>query len=288
MRRFAEAGIRPRTKLGQNFLTDPNLQKLLVETAQLRPNDVVLEVGTGIGSVTELVSPRVAAVVTVEIDPRLFILAGEELHPLANVRMLNLDALESKHRLHPEMLEAVNHELAAVPGADFKLVANLPYVVATPIITNLLALDRPPSSMTVTVQKELADRLFAPTGSKEYGALSVWVQSQCQVQVVRQMHPSVFWPRPKVESVIVQITLDLPRRSRIADLAGFHNFVRGIFLHRRKILRAQLLAALQPKATKADVDRILGQAVLEPTLRAEQLDPHRLFSLWEIARSDPN
>jgi 16S rRNA (adenine1518-N6/adenine1519-N6)-dimethyltransferase len=285
MRRFTEAGIRPRTQLGQNFLIDLNLVELLARSAELAPNDVVLEIGTGTGSLTSLMAPQVAAVVTVEVDPQMFQLAAEELHGQPNVRMLKLDALAGKHRFHPAVLEAVQQELAAGEGRRFKLVANLPYNVATPIVTNLLALDRPPCSMTVTIQKELADRLVARPSTKDYGALSVWVQAQCVVRIVRVMPPAVFWPRPKISSAIVQLTLDEPLRLRISDRAFFHNFVRSLFLHRRKFLRSQLLSAAQDRLDKPGVDRVLAAVGLRADQRAEELGVDTLLALAEAVRT---
>lgn len=284
MRRFAEVGIHPRTRLGQNFLIDPNLQGLLVDSAQLEPCDVVLEVGTGTASVTTMLASRAAAVVTVEIDPQLFQLASEELHDFQNVRMLQTDALAGKNEISAQVLEAVSQELDAAPGRRFKLVANLPYSIATPLISNLLALERPPCTMTVTIQKELADRIVAPAGGKDYGALSVWVQSQCRVEMVRLMAPSVFWPRPKVTSAIVHIALDEQLRGRLADRAYFHQFVRSMFAHRRKHLRSELIAALKDRLSKPEVDQLLARANLDPTLRAEQLDVGTFLALCEAVR----
>lgn len=123
--------------------------------------------------------------VSVEIDPEMRQLASEELHDRDNVTLLGLDALESKHAIAPAVIEAVEHQLAARSLARYKLVANLPYNVATPILGSLLALDRPPESMTVTIQKEMADRLSASPSTKQYGALSAWVQCQCQVKQLR-------------------------------------------------------------------------------------------------------
>jgi len=174
LRRFNEAGIRPRTKLGQNFLIDLNLLRVL------------------------LVARQAAAVVTVEVDPQLFQLAREELLGADNVTMLRADALKNKNRLNPAVLDAVRERLGAAVGRRLKLVANLPFNVATPIISNLLSIDTPPRQMVVTIQKELADRLAASPGTKDYGALSVWVESQCRVETLRTLPPTVFWPRPKV------------------------------------------------------------------------------------------
>jgi len=285
-RRFAEAGIRPHTRLGQNFLIDPNLQQLLLRTAQLGPDDVVLEVGTGTGSLTILMAPRAAAVVTVEIDPQLFQLAGEELFHLENVTRLQLDALQSKSRLNPAVLEAVADRLSAAPGRRFKLVANLPFSVATPIVANLLAIDAPPETMTVTIQRELAERITALPGCKAYGALSIWVQSQCRLEIVRVLPPEVFWPRPKVSSAILQIALDQQLRGRIADRPFFHNFIRAMFFHRRKFLRSELLSAFKGRLDKPQVDRILVQAGLAGSVRAEQLDVGTMLILCEAVRNE--
>ncbi len=285
-RRFEEAGIRPRTRHGQNFLIDLNLQQLLLDTAQLGPNDVVLEVGTGTGSLTALAAARAAAVVTVEIDPDLFRLAGEELHGLENVTMLQLDALRNKNRLNPALLDAVREHLHAAPGRQMKLVANLPYNVATPVLSNLLAIDDPPRTMTATIQKELADRIVARPSTKDYGALSIWMQSQCRVEIVRVMPPAAFWPRPKVTSAIVHVVLDEALRSRIPDRAYFHDFIRAMFFHRRKFLRSELLNAFKKQLTKPQVDGILGRMGLEPSVRAEQLDVETMLRLAEVVRAE--
>jgi len=285
-RRFAEAGIRPHTRLGQNFLIDPNLQQLLLRTAQLGPDDVVLEVGTGTGSLTILMAPRAAAVVTVEIDPQLFQLAGEELFHLENVTRLQLDALKSKNRINPAVLEAVADRLGAAPGRRFKLVANLPFSVATPVVANLLAIDAPPETMTVTIQRELAERITALPGCKDYGALSIWVQSQCRLEIVRVLPPEVFWPRPKVSSAILQIALDRQLRGRIAHRGFFHDFIRAMFFHRRKFLRSELLSAFKGRLDKPQVDRILVQAGLAGSVRAEQLDVGTMLILCEAVRNE--
>ncbi len=222
--RFEEVGLRLDTRHGQNFLIDLNLVRVIVDSAQLTPDDVVLEVGTGVGSLTALVAPQVAHVVTVEIDRRLHQLASEELIDLQNVTLLQCDALAGKHEIEPAVLDELEkhlgahfkarpgdgdgppgapglggtHKIGTVPGGfetasnsprRFKLVANLPYNIATPLVANLLALERPPELMVVTIQKELAERLVARPCTQDYSALSLWVQCQCQVEIIAHDAP---------------------------------------------------------------------------------------------------
>jgi 16S rRNA (adenine1518-N6/adenine1519-N6)-dimethyltransferase len=270
--RFAEVGLTLLSRHGQNFLIDLNLLRLLTNTANVAPRDVVLEVGTGTGGLTALMARQAAAVVTVEIDPRLYQLAYEELIDFDNVTMLQLDALAGKNRFAPRVLEAVAERLAESPERRFTLVANLPYSIATPVISNLLDLDQPPESMTITIQKELAERIVAVPSTKDYGALSIWTQSQCQVELVRLIPPEAFWPRPKVTSAIVQLRLDPERRRRIGDRPFFHSFVRGLFMHRRKFLRSVLPSAFKGRLDKPEVDAILEAQGIPAATRAEQLD----------------
>jgi len=292
IQRFDEVGIRPQTRSGQNFLVDLNLQACLVEAAELGPDDVVLEVGTGTGSLTALLAEKAAAVVTVEIDPQLHQMAAEELAGTERVTLLRADALQRKNRLSAEVLDAIEQRLGEAPGRRLKLAANLPYSVATPILTNLLALERPPELMVATIQKELADRVVARPGSKDYGALSIWVQSQSQAEILRVLPPDVFWPRPKVSSAFLRVRLDQALRGRIADRGFFHEFVRAVFLHRRKLLRSELLSASKHVGkgrhglSKPQVDRVLADLGLGANARAEQLDVETMLKLSERVRAE--
>ncbi|MBI3837081.1 MAG: ribosomal RNA small subunit methyltransferase A [Planctomycetia bacterium] len=284
-RRFAEAGIRLNTRHGQNFLIDLNLMRLIVERAELLPSDVVLEVGTGTGALTALMAPRVAAVVTVELDSHLYRLASEELFSFSNVVMLAQDALKNKSTFDSRLIAALQQQLAAGPHRHLKLVANLPYSVATPVIANLLSAAMLPESMTVTIQKEVADRITAAPGTRDYGSLSVWIQSQCRVELVRNLPPTVFWPRPKVASAIIHVEVDEQLRGRIPDPAFFHDFVRSLFFHRRKFLRSVLQNALKGRLEKPAIDEILIQTGLSPESRAEQLDVTAILGLAEAVRA---
>jgi 16S rRNA (adenine1518-N6/adenine1519-N6)-dimethyltransferase len=285
-RRFAESGVRPDTRHGQNFLIDKNLLRVLVAAAELDPRDVVLEVGTGTGSLTALLAASAGFVVSIEIDSRLHQLAREELLAVENIVLLRGDALRNKNQIRPELLAEVEARLKAIPDGRFKLVANLPYNIATPIVSNLLLTPIVPERMVVTIQKELADRITAQPGTREYGALAAWIQSLCRAEVVRVLPPSVFWPRPQVHSAIIRILPDPDKRKHIADLEDFHAFLRSVFLHRRKLLRSGLVAAYKHRLAKPQVDRILAEAGLGPEARAEQLPVLQLQDLFHRVRGD--
>ncbi|MBX7167933.1 MAG: 16S rRNA (adenine(1518)-N(6)/adenine(1519)-N(6))-dimethyltransferase RsmA [Pirellulales bacterium] len=285
MRTFKRVGLEPSARHGQNFLIDLNLQRLLLESAELAPTDVVLEVGTGTGALSVLMAERAAAIVTVEIDRHLAQVAQEQLAGAGNVVMLVQDALRNKNNISDAVLEAVRAQLAVDPARRLKLVANLPYCVATPIISNLLSTDVTPVLMTVTIQKELADRIVAVPSTKDYSALSIWIQCQCHTEIVRVLPPEAFWPRPKVHSAIVRIRPDEALRAAIPDREFFHEFVRALFFHRRKFLRSVLVAAFKNRLEKPEVDEVL--ATLEfftADTRAEQLDVPTILRLCEAFR----
>lgn len=280
-RLFADVGFTLDPRRGQNFLVDLNLLDVLARTAAITREDVVLEVGTGTGALTERLAPAAAAVVTVEVDRRLAQLARDRLVDHDNVTLVETDVLARKHRLAPEVLAAVGAALAEARGR-FLLVANLPYCVATPVISNLLALPRPFDTAVVTVQRELGERMTAAAGASLYNALSVWVGAQCRGSVERVLPPTVFWPRPQVESAIVRLDLEPDRRGRIADLARFHAFVRDVFCHRRKLLRgvlARMAGGRREAGSRATVEAVFAACGLGPDARAEDITPDAFVEL---------
>lgn len=284
-KRLAAEGLRPVSKYGQNFLIDLNLVDLIARSAELRPTDVVLEIGTGVGSLTTRLADAAGAVLSVEIDTNLHRMAGDELAGRSNVKLLQGDALKNKNTLRSDLMEHIRDAKARLgPYARFLLVANLPYNVATPIIGNLLHETPPPDVMVVTIQKELADRIVASPATRDYGALSIWIQSQCRPEIVRVLSPNVFWPRPKVHSAILRIDLDHQRRAELGDLDYFHQMIRALFFHRRKYLRSVVISAMKDRLEKSQVDDLLAQLGHGPTARAEELSISQISQLVTAIR----
>ena len=284
---FERRGIRPNRRHGQNFLIDLNTHDLIARSADIGTSDVVLEVGSGAGALTTLLAEKASAVVSVEIDPRMAQLTREAVAGLPNVRVLQMDALARKTAMNPEVLDNLRAGLAVGTDRRLKLVANLPYNVATPIVTNLLVHpELCPGLMVVTIQRELADRMLAEPGTEAYGALSVTVQALADAEIVRFLAPTVFWPRPKVESAIIRITPNPEKRAAIPDLPWFHGVVRRVFTLRRKNLRRVLYSLWRPLwRDKGEVDAFLGTIDLTGDVRAEALNVIEFIDLAEALRA---
>lgn len=283
-KRFSEIGLAPNARHGQNFLIDYNLVELLARSGKIESSDVVLEVGTGTGALTALIAEQAAQVVTVELDQHLHQMAREELESFTNITMLLQDALKNKNRISSNVYDAIETAMQQRETEIFRLVANLPYNIATPLISNLIRREPVPKSMTVTIQKELADRIMATPSTKDYSSLSIWMQSLCEISLVRVLPPTVFWPRPKVDSAIIHVEPQMDRRSSFVDLEFFHTFVRSLFFHRRKFLRSNLVSAFKGKLEKSDVDRVMDQMGFGGTTRAEELPVEEIQRLCELFR----
>ncbi len=280
--------LRPKSKLGQNFLIDLNLLDLIVRTAELTRDDFVLEVGSGTGSLTTRLAQVAGAVLSVEIDPSFFALACEATSGHPNVHLIRADVLKTKNEINPdvfaaldELLRRTNRDSPATPF-NLKLVANLPYAVATPLLANLLISGRPFERMVTTVQWEIAERLTARPRTKAYGALAVLVQSLADVSLVRRVAASVFWPRPQVASAIVLVRPNAAKRARVGDVVRFRNFLRDLYTQRRKNLRGALAGGPGGRRDKAEVDRILGELDIAGTRRAEELSIEDHLRLSEV------
>jgi 16S rRNA (adenine1518-N6/adenine1519-N6)-dimethyltransferase len=267
----------PKNKMGQNFLIDLNLLELVVSTAELSREDSVLEVGTGTGSLTSRLADSAGAVTTVELDPNFHRMAASILAARPNVSLVHADALARKNELNPQMLSEWDRMTLKADCIRRKLVANLPYAVATPVIANLLITGIEIERMVVMTQWEMAERLAAASDTKDYGSLAVLVQSLARVQIVRRLAPSVFWPRPKVDSAIVMIRPDLELRKNVPDAKRFRAFLRDLYTHRRKNLRQAIAGWPSGRQDKKEVDAVLERLGIDGSKRAEtlSLEDHR-------------
>jgi 16S rRNA (adenine1518-N6/adenine1519-N6)-dimethyltransferase len=245
-------------RLGQNFLRDPNLLQAIVRDADLGPGDVVLEVGAGEGALTAELAPRVAAVHAIEID------AG--LRPA-------LEAVVAEHpNVEVQIEDAMRVDLAGLRPAPTQLVANLPYSIATPLILRTIFELGRVEAWTVMVQREIADRLRAAPGSRQYGGPSVIAQLACEVRLLRAVDPAVFSPRPRVESALLRLERHGP-----APPEAVARLVRQAFAHRRKSLARSL--ELSTPGSREAVRAALAELELPEDARAEQLSPPQFIAL---------
>jgi len=272
MKLFKKCGHHPRTHLGQNFLIDINIVEFVVRNAELTKDDVVLEIGAGTGGMTTFMAKEAGHVISVEVDRTMFQLASSETARFDNVTVIHQDALKNKNNFAPQVLELVQEQLDVDPNRRLKLVANLPYSVATPVISNLVATELPWTRMVVTIQYELGLRMQAMPARSHYGSLSVWLQSQCDVDLLRKVGPQVFWPRPKVDSAIMQLVPNAEKKARLPDRVLFQDYVRRVFQYRRKFLRRVLVGMYRKQLTKPEVDAVMEQMGFIESVRAEELD----------------
>jgi 16S rRNA (adenine1518-N6/adenine1519-N6)-dimethyltransferase len=276
---FQQHGINPRGDLGQNFLIDVNLIEFIVRSAELGPRDVALEVGSGTGGMTAFLAQDAGRVISVDIDKNMSMLAAEAVVGFDNVTLINDDILKNKNTLSPEICSVIRQQVELLPHGRLKLVANLPYSVATPVISNLLASDLPWERMICTIQWELGEKMAAEHTSSKYAALSAWIQSQATVRILRRLGPNVFWPRPKVDSAVVSIWRDQEAADRITDRRFFQDFLRRTFSLRRKFIRSVLVGMYRRQLEKSDVDQLLAELGHTSSDRAETMDVATLIRL---------
>lgn len=263
---LAQAGIRPRKSAGQNFLIDEALAEAIARDAEIDPDDVVLEVGPGFGQLTQYLTPLAHHVVSVDIDARLLALARSRLADRTNLTLLEADALASKSTLNPVVLDAVRAQLG---DRSLRVVANLPYNVATPLVVGLLAEDLPLTGMTVMVQLEAAQRFSAEPGDEAYGSVSVLCAALCdEVKLVRRVPREVFHPRPKVTSAIARF---VPRADRQRGYPRLAKVVRALFNYRRKTLGKAVKSAARADPSLDWLIEALAGAELDPKTRLDHL-----------------
>jgi 16S rRNA (adenine1518-N6/adenine1519-N6)-dimethyltransferase len=264
-------GLIPKSKMGQNFLIDLNLVDLVANEGEITKDDCILEVGTGTGSLTSRMADAAGGVFTVELDPDFFELAKKHLVLKPNVRQLFGDCLAGKNELNPDMVSGWLKLKEELNLSRLKLVANLPYAIATPLMANLLIAGLPIERMVAMVQFEMAERLCAVPGTKDYSAMSILMQSIADVKIVRKIAPTNFWPPPAVDSAVVSIRPNAEKAKLVPPLLEWRAFLRDLYTQRRKNLRQALSGWPQGRRDKKVVDAKLAELGMDGSGRAEML-----------------
>ncbi|MCP3742330.1 16S rRNA (adenine(1518)-N(6)/adenine(1519)-N(6))-dimethyltransferase RsmA [Rossellomorea sp. BNER] len=257
-------GFSFKKSLGQNFLIDPNILKRITEYAGLSKENAVIEIGPGIGALTEHLARTSGKVLAFEIDQRLLPILEDTLSPYDNVKVVHQDILKADVR------ELIQQELSGYK--DIMVVANLPYYVTTPIILKLLGDQLPIKGICVMLQKEVGDRIAASPGTKEYGSLSIAIQYYTEAETVMTVPKTVFMPQPNVDSSVIKLTKREVPLVKVKDEEFFFTVTRSSFAQRRKTLLNNLTSQLPDgKKKKESIIQALESIDIDPTRRGETL-----------------
>ena len=260
-------------KFGQNFLIDAHVLEKIISAAGITKDDCVLEIGPGIGTMTQYLAENAGHVVAVEIDRNLIPILKETLADYDNVTVINEDILRVDIKA---LAEEYND------GKPIKVVANLPYYITTPIIMGLFESGVPIDNITVMVQKEVADRMKEGPGSKDYGALSLAVQYYAEPEIVANVPPNCFIPRPNVGSAVIRLTRHKEMPVQVKDPALMFKIIRASFNQRRKTLQNGLGNASELPYTKEQIAAAIAEMGLTPTIRGEALSLAQFAQLSDI------
>lgn len=249
-------------KFGQNFLIDPHVLDKIINAAEITKEDCVIEIGPGIGSVTQALIANAGKVISIEIDDQLIPILTEQFGECENFRLIHKDVL--KVDLH-KLIEEES------PNRRIKVVANLPYYITTPIVMMLLEHNLPIESITVMVQKEVADRMASGPGSKQYGAITVAMKYYCDTYLVANVPQNCFMPRPNVDSAVIKLTIHKEPIVDIKDEAQLLKIIKAAFSQRRKTLLNTLASNGNLGMSKDDIKNILDESGIGASTRGETL-----------------
>ena len=249
-------------RFGQNFLVDTRILEKIIAASNISPDDVVLEIGPGIGTMTQYLAESARKVIAVEIDKSLILILEDTLSEYDNVSVINEDILKVDIN---KLVEEENN------GKPIKVVANLPYYITTPIIMGLFESHVPIDSITIMVQKEVADRMQVGPGTKDYGALSLAVQYYALPQIVANVPANCFMPRPNVGSAVIRLTRHKEIPVEVADEKMMFKIIRASFNQRRKTLQNSVGNSPELNFSKAQVEEALVKMGLSATTRGEAL-----------------
>jgi len=265
-------GFSFKKSLGQNFLIDTNILRNIVDNAELTEASGAIEVGPGIGALTEQLAKRAKKVVAYEIDQRLLPILSETLEPYPNAKVIHSDVLKANVK------EMIEEEFAGID--DVMLVANLPYYVTTPIIMKILEENLPLRGIVVMLQKEVADRISAKPSTKEYGSLSIAIQYYTVPEVVMIVPKTVFVPQPNVDSAVIRLTIRKKPLVAVKSEEFFFRVTRASFAQRRKTILNNLTSQLDNGKEKKEIILAALQAAgIEPSRRGESLSIEEFAAL---------
>lgn len=262
-------GFHARKRFGQNFLVDRNIVNRVLDAADIRPGDAVIEIGPGAGTLTEGISKRGARVSAIEIDRKLIPVLAEVMAGQSDVEIVNADFLD---------LDLSKFIAERVDGKKVKIIGNLPYYITSPIMAKMTEARERIEGSIVMVQREVADRLQASPGSRDYGSMSIFVQFHHEVEMVAHVSRNVFLPPPEVSSAVVRLTPRTQPPVEVPNEQVFFEVVHCAFGKRRKTLLNSLSGCHALGLAKEDVARVLEETGIDPSLRAERL------SLEDFAR----
>ena len=267
--------VRPRRSLGQNFLTDPNIARKIADSTDLTKKDTVIEIGPGLGALTEILTEKAGEIIAVEIDKTLFRFLTDNLAPRKNLKIVCGDILKFGIK-----------ELTGSNRGKVKIVGNLPYSITTPVIVHLLNQRKRIDSILVTVQKEVAERLLAKPATKAYGAISCFVQFYTKPVVVGRIKATCFYPRPKVDSSILKLKVLERPVLEVDDENLFFEIIRASFEKRRKTILNALSRSSLWSLNKEELSRAFGRAKIDPRRRGETLSLNEFAKVYEAVMKE--
>ena len=257
-------------RFGQNFLIDEHVLDKIIDASMVGPEDGVIEIGPGIGTMTQLLAERAKKVIAIEIDKELIPILNDTLSEYDNASVIHSDVMKM------DLNKLIEEEF---PGMDVKVVANLPYYITTPIVMGLLENHVPVTSITIMIQKEVAQRMQALPGTKDYGALSLAVQYYADTYIAANVPPNCFMPRPKVGSSVIRLDIYKERRVSVNDEKLMFNLIRGAFNQRRKTLVNAVGNFAGLDFSKEQIIEALKIVSLDENVRGEALSLEQFAAL---------
>ena len=255
--------LHPQKRFGQNFLIDRNIADIIIDTLNIKKSDVIVEIGSGLGSLTHLIAAKARKVIAVETDTKLLDISKNLLSAYNNIEFINKDILKTSFNIH----------------GNYKVAGNIPYYITTPVILFLLGIIPRPKLFVLMIQKEVAQRLTANPGSKAYGSLSIFVQYRCRLEIIKYIKKTAFYPQPDVDSALVKFTLLDESPVKVKNERLFFDIIQAGFMYRRKMLINAISRYANLGITREELEKVFKHLNLSPSIRAEKLSMSELADL---------